>query len=310
MARRPFDPAAHGWTKTEYRQGDILDRDAVDDLVARRRRRRPPRVPDHGLARGEPADQPDRHPQRLRGHGRGRAAAAAGLHVVGRRLRLPRRQPRAADRGRAGPRVGASTTTPSRRPSARRCCTRSPTAPTSRSTCCGRASWPGRRRPRWPTRCRGGSVAEVLPAALRGAVERVQGLLPLMPDPGDAAAARAPRRRRDGDRPGRRRRRRARRLQPRGRRRDLAGRRRRGHRDAVGAHPAAGRRRGVGRAGPAADGAGRRPSGSTSARNSVVMDTTRAKEHPRAGDRSTPAARRSTSSPPPSDCPPRARLRR
>jgi nucleoside-diphosphate-sugar epimerase len=34
MARRPFDPAAHGWTKAEYRQGDILDRDAVDALVA------------------------------------------------------------------------------------------------------------------------------------------------------------------------------------------------------------------------------------------------------------------------------------
>ena len=33
MARRPFDPAAHGWTKAEYRQGDILDRDAVDALV-------------------------------------------------------------------------------------------------------------------------------------------------------------------------------------------------------------------------------------------------------------------------------------
>ncbi|MDT4937478.1 MAG: UDP-glucose 4-epimerase [Pseudonocardiales bacterium] len=34
MARRPFDPAAHGWRKTEYRQGDILDRAAVDALVA------------------------------------------------------------------------------------------------------------------------------------------------------------------------------------------------------------------------------------------------------------------------------------
>ena len=34
MARRRFDPAEHGWTKTEYRQGDILDRDAVDALVA------------------------------------------------------------------------------------------------------------------------------------------------------------------------------------------------------------------------------------------------------------------------------------
>jgi nucleoside-diphosphate-sugar epimerase len=34
MARRPFDAAARGWTKTEYRQGDILDRTAVDALVA------------------------------------------------------------------------------------------------------------------------------------------------------------------------------------------------------------------------------------------------------------------------------------
>lgn len=33
MARRPFDPTDHGWTKTEYRQGDILDREAVDGLV-------------------------------------------------------------------------------------------------------------------------------------------------------------------------------------------------------------------------------------------------------------------------------------
>jgi UDP-glucose 4-epimerase len=34
MARRPFDPAEHGWRRTEYRQGDVLDRDAVDRLVA------------------------------------------------------------------------------------------------------------------------------------------------------------------------------------------------------------------------------------------------------------------------------------
>jgi nucleoside-diphosphate-sugar epimerase len=34
MARRPFDPVAMGLTKTEYRQGDVLDRAAVDDLVA------------------------------------------------------------------------------------------------------------------------------------------------------------------------------------------------------------------------------------------------------------------------------------
>lgn len=34
MARRPFDPPSHGWLKTSYQQGDILDREAVDALVA------------------------------------------------------------------------------------------------------------------------------------------------------------------------------------------------------------------------------------------------------------------------------------
>jgi UDP-glucose 4-epimerase len=33
MARRPFDPRAHGWKKVSYRQGDVLDRGAVDRLV-------------------------------------------------------------------------------------------------------------------------------------------------------------------------------------------------------------------------------------------------------------------------------------
>jgi UDP-glucose 4-epimerase len=33
MARRPFDPAAHGWKRTEYRRGDVLDRASVEDLV-------------------------------------------------------------------------------------------------------------------------------------------------------------------------------------------------------------------------------------------------------------------------------------
>ena len=33
MARRPFDPADHGWERAEYRQGDILDRDSVEGLV-------------------------------------------------------------------------------------------------------------------------------------------------------------------------------------------------------------------------------------------------------------------------------------
>lgn len=34
MARRPFDPAARGWHKTGYRQGDVLDRGSVEELVA------------------------------------------------------------------------------------------------------------------------------------------------------------------------------------------------------------------------------------------------------------------------------------
>ncbi len=34
MARRLFDPAARGWTRTEYLQGDIVECDVVDALVA------------------------------------------------------------------------------------------------------------------------------------------------------------------------------------------------------------------------------------------------------------------------------------
>jgi nucleoside-diphosphate-sugar epimerase len=33
MARRPFDPADAGWKKTEYRQGDVQDRESVRDAV-------------------------------------------------------------------------------------------------------------------------------------------------------------------------------------------------------------------------------------------------------------------------------------
>lgn len=33
MARRPFDLAGQGWEKAEYRRGDVLDRDAVEQLV-------------------------------------------------------------------------------------------------------------------------------------------------------------------------------------------------------------------------------------------------------------------------------------
>ena len=33
MARREFDPAERGWTRVTYTQGDILDRDSVEELV-------------------------------------------------------------------------------------------------------------------------------------------------------------------------------------------------------------------------------------------------------------------------------------
>ena len=34
IARRPFDPAARGWTKMEYRQGDVRDADALREAFA------------------------------------------------------------------------------------------------------------------------------------------------------------------------------------------------------------------------------------------------------------------------------------
>jgi nucleoside-diphosphate-sugar epimerase len=34
IARRPFDPAAHGWSKMEYRQGDVRDPDALREAFA------------------------------------------------------------------------------------------------------------------------------------------------------------------------------------------------------------------------------------------------------------------------------------
>lgn len=34
IARRPFDPAGHGWSKMEYRQGDVRDRDGLVEAFA------------------------------------------------------------------------------------------------------------------------------------------------------------------------------------------------------------------------------------------------------------------------------------
>ena len=34
IARRPFDPAARGWTKMEYRRGDVRDPEALEEAFA------------------------------------------------------------------------------------------------------------------------------------------------------------------------------------------------------------------------------------------------------------------------------------
>jgi nucleoside-diphosphate-sugar epimerase len=34
VARRPFDPASRGWTKLEYRRGDVRDADALRDAFS------------------------------------------------------------------------------------------------------------------------------------------------------------------------------------------------------------------------------------------------------------------------------------
>jgi nucleoside-diphosphate-sugar epimerase len=34
IARRPFDPAAHGWSKMEFRRGDVRDPDALEDAFS------------------------------------------------------------------------------------------------------------------------------------------------------------------------------------------------------------------------------------------------------------------------------------
>ena len=104
MARRPFDPAERGWSKTVYRQGDILDREAVDALVA------DADVVVHlafivlGSRQESRPGEPGRHPQRIRGDS-GRPMPASRLHLVGGRLRLPLRQSGSDHRGCSGARV-------------------------------------------------------------------------------------------------------------------------------------------------------------------------------------------------------------
>ncbi len=121
----------------------------------RRRRRRPSRLHHHGFAGGERAGQPGRDPQRVRGDRGGPAAQAARVHLIGRRLRLPLRQPGAHHRRRADPRLARALLLRAEGRLRSRRSPRSHPARRWRCSCCGRASSPGRRRLRSPKPCRG-----------------------------------------------------------------------------------------------------------------------------------------------------------
>ena len=90
IARRPFDPA-----RARLDEDDLPPRRRARPGRPRgglrgRRRRRPPRLHDHGqgLARHDPRDQRRGHAEHLP-RGRRRRGAAVRLRVVGGRLRLP-----------------------------------------------------------------------------------------------------------------------------------------------------------------------------------------------------------------------------
>ena len=165
----------------------------------RRRHRRPPRVHHHGFAGGQRSGQPGRHPQRIRGHGGGRPSAAACLHLIGRRLRLPLRQSRPDHRRRTD--QGLARALLLRAEGGLRSRPRRNHVGLRRSRCSSfvRASLPGPRRPRSPRRCRG-------TASRRGAknvTQAVPAAQAAVPGSGHAGATCSPRRRRRRNRPGR-----------------------------------------------------------------------------------------------------------
>ena len=166
MARRPFDPADHGWTRTEYRQGDILDRGAVDALVA------DADVVIHlaFIIMGSREESARVNLEGTRNVFEATAAAepaeAAGVHLIGRGVRLSLGQPDADHRGRAHQRVRPSTTTPSRRPHASPLSSRSRPTRRSRCSCCGPCIVAG------PEGAHAGRVDAVAPATRAGATCR------------------------------------------------------------------------------------------------------------------------------------------
>ena len=74
MARRPFDPAAHGLDQNRVPAGRHPRPRCRRRSGRRRRHRRPSGLHHHGFARGERPGQPGGNPQRVRGDGGGRTA--------------------------------------------------------------------------------------------------------------------------------------------------------------------------------------------------------------------------------------------
>ena len=266
MARRPFDPAAHGWKRTEYRRGDVLDRASVEGLVEGAD------VVVHLAFVVLKASSETRHVNVEGSRNVFEAAvaggcAAAGLLELGRRLRLPRGPGRAHHRGRAGrrPRAppllraqGRGRGGPRRRAERRRD---------------RRVGLPAlhRRRARRAGADRSGALARApaRPAGRAGRRRRRPAR------PGRALPARPPRRRRHRAARRRPRPRRAGRLQPRGRGRDHDARPRRRARLSHRADAQAGRRRDRRARRASCRSCPRRPPGSRPCAGPVLMDAAR-----------------------------------
>ena len=182
MARRPFDPAAHGWRKVAVPPGRRPGSRVGGGAVQRRRRRRAPRVHHRrGLAR-ERAHQLGGVAQRLRVGRRG-GRSAVGVRLVGGGLRLPGAG--SPDRrGRSGRRQRAHAVLRITRRRSRRCSARCSRMPTSTPTSSGPASSPGPQAPMLVNQIPYVRWASKLPGAVRALFDVVPILKPVLPDPG------------------------------------------------------------------------------------------------------------------------------
>ena len=156
MARRPFDPAAHGLDQNRVPAGRHPRPRRRRRAGRRRRHRRPPRLHHHGFARGERPGQPGGNPQRVRGDGGGPAprrlvytssVAAYGYHSDNP-VPITEDVPT-----RGSPEHYYSE----QKAACEAALTEITAAHRSKCSSCGRASSRGRRRPRSPRPCRGTS---------------------------------------------------------------------------------------------------------------------------------------------------------